>query len=211
MLPKLPTVPQSALNVRPIDWSVIPPEHRSRFLNPGEMEVIVALTRDAVAKANCYTTMVEFGCQNGRTAAMVLNNVQGLDRYIGIDVPRDYVTEKVCQRGEVPVRPGEFALSDPRFRLWLAGQGSHDLELEDFFMPMNVAFIDGDHARVGVLNDLGLARRSMGGHPGLIIFHDYNEHRDKVDVPDVLEELRANGGHDIQHVEGTWLAFLRVN
>ena len=71
-----------------------------------------------------------------------------------------------------------------------------------------VAFIDGDHGREGVVNDTSLAYARV--KRGLVIWHDYHALRDQngplVDVASVLHSLHDQG-HDIKHVEGTWLAF----
>lgn len=151
-------------------------------------------------------SVIEFGANSGRTAKAILRNVPGIERYVGIDVPAGYVTEKQVQRREVPERPGEFALDDPRFRLLIARAGSHDLAPEDL-PAADAVFIDGDHSARGVRRDYALARSKV--RPGgIIIFHDDNG-RDTVDVSRVLDEL-AESGAVILHVAGTWLAFERV-
>lgn len=196
----LPQVDPSTLDVRPLDWSGIPEEHRARFLNPGEPEVLAALVRSVRPRS-----MIEFGCQNGRTARLLLDNVPTLRRYLGVDVPFGYVTEKEVQRGEVPERPGELAFADSRFRLMLAGRGSADLLSEDIG-GMDVAFIDGDHSFTGVMHDHDLAA-SCVRKGGIIIYHDYHN-LGTVDVADYLHGFDASSG--IQHVAGTWFAFMRV-
>lgn len=151
-------------------------------------------------------TVIEFGANSGRTAKAILRNVKTVERYLGIDVPPTYVTPKLVQRREVPPRPGEMALDDPRFRLLLARHGSHDLSPDDL-PAADAIFIDGDHSAAGVRGDYALAKAKL--RPGgIIIFHDDNG-RDVVDVSAVLDDLCAQGA-DIKHVAGTWLAFERV-
>lgn len=173
----------------------------ARYVHAGELETLIWLI--ASVKPRC---VVEFGANSGRTAKAILRNVPGIERYFGIDVPRGYVTEKQVQRLEVPERPGELAMDDPRFRLVLAGRGSHDLAPDDL-PPCDAIFIDGDHSARGVRRDYALAK-SRVRPGGIIIFHDDNG-RDTVDVSRVLDEL-ADAGAVIQHVAGTWLAFERV-
>lgn len=170
-------------------------------MNPGELEVLVALARLASARV-----VIEFGVNEGRTAKALMRNVETIERYVGIDVPHGYVTDKLVQRNEVPQQPARLALDDARFRLIIARRGSHDLVPEDL-PECDLAFIDGDHGRAGVTKDTLLScRRVRPG--GLIVWHDYHA-RGTVDVQAVLEEY-AEAGRPIQHVEGTWLAFMRV-
>ncbi|MBR0687340.1 class I SAM-dependent methyltransferase [Bradyrhizobium manausense] len=170
-------------------------------MNLGELEALLALIASVGPRV-----VIEFGANSGRTAKAILRNVPGITRYVGIDVPQTYVTEKIVQRREVPERPGELALDDPRFRLLLARHGSHDLT-EDDLPAACAAFIDGDHSAKGVRQDYRLAKARVR-KGGIIIFHDDNG-RDTVDVSVVLDDL-ADHGAEIIHVNGTWLAFERV-
>ncbi|WP_375782907.1 class I SAM-dependent methyltransferase [Bradyrhizobium sp. Pha-3] len=151
-------------------------------------------------------SVIEFGANSGRTAKAILRNVQGIERYVGIDVPQGYVTEKLVQRREVPDRPGEHALDDPRFRLLIARHGSHDMAPDDL-PAADAVFIDGDHSARGVRRDYALAKAKV--RPGgIIIFHDDNG-SELVDVSKVLDEF-VEGGAEIVHVSGTWLAYEQV-
>ena len=197
----IPTVAKAALNyVWPINWCGL---HR-QYLNDGEMEIIAALVRDAEAKS-----MIEFGCRDGRTAAVLLHNVTALQRYVGIDVTADYEPGLLSQRSEKVDHPGWFALRDPRFEVLIRERGSLEFsssDLEGFGAPFGAAFIDGDHSEAVVLHDSRLAR-SVVRPDGVIIWHDYtSRHLD--DVTRALNRL-ADEGWPIQHVEGTWLAFMR--
>ena len=66
----LPQVNQSQFDIRPIDWTGLP----TRFLNPGELEVLIALVRDVSP-----TAVIEFGVNVGRTAKALLSNVETID------------------------------------------------------------------------------------------------------------------------------------
>lgn len=168
---------------------------------PGELEALITLI-DSVSPR----VVIEFGANSGRTAKAILRNIPSIRRYVGIDVPPTYVPEKAVQSREVPERPGELALDDPRFRLLIARHGSHDLFADDLPIAC-AAFIDGDHSARGVRQDYRLAKARVR-RGGIIVFHDDNG-RDTVDVSDALDEL-AGEGANILHVAGTWLAFERV-
>lgn len=173
----------------------------TRYVNEGELETLIWLI--VSVKPRC---VIEFGTNSGRTAKAILRNVPGIERYVGVDVPHGYVTEKQVQRREVPERPGELALDDPRFRLLLARHGSHDLASDDL-PAADAVFIDGDHSARGVRRDYALARAKVRSG-GVIVFHDDNG-RDTVDVSRTLDEF-AEAGANIVHAANTWLAFERV-
>lgn len=171
------------------------------YVHLGELDILCDLARSVSAK-----TVVEFGCNNGRTAAAILRNVAGIEKYIGVDVPLGYVTPCKVQLREVPSNPGQYALADPRFSLVLRQRGTFDLSPSDF-PTCDLVFIDGDHSEAAVRNDHDLAR-SILRPGGLIVYHDDNGLR-TVDVSRVLDDLHDNGA-DIRHVSGTWLAYERV-
>lgn len=188
-----------------IDLSGLP----TNYMNPGELETLITLVRSVKPRV-----MVEVGCNNGRTAKAILRNVPSLERYIGIDVPPSYAFAKSVQRNEVPARPGELALDDPRFMLVLARRGTFDLKGSDFH-DADVVFIDGDHGAEAVANDHKLANQwlwmpdpSDRYSEGLIIHHDDHD-EPTVDVRAALDALHTDEA-PIVHVLGTWLAFQRV-
>ena len=82
----LPSVPQSSLDLQPIDWTGLP----TRFMPPGDLEVLIALVRSVNPRH-----VIEFGVNVGRTAKAILANVPGIGGYTGIDVPLTYVPEPV--------------------------------------------------------------------------------------------------------------------
>jgi predicted O-methyltransferase YrrM len=190
----LPKIPQGSLDIRTIDWSGLP----KRFLNPGELEALIALVRSVQPKS-----ILEIGVNSGRTAKAILDNVPGIETYQGVDVLPGYVPEKSVQAGERVDNPGSLAASDPRFHLILKARGTFDLTVADL-LPADVIFIDGDHGRAAVTHDTELAR-ALVKPGGVIIWHDYHD-LGTVDVRDVLHEFAASG-EEIFHVDNTWIAY----
>lgn len=171
-----------------------------RYMNPGELARLVTLVRSVAPRS-----MVEFGCNEGRTAAALLRTVPTLAHYCGVDVEPGYVPAKAVQRNEVPPRPGYHARHDGRFDLVLRPRGAFDLTADDL-PAADVVFIDGDHSRAAVLNDWALACAVI--RPGgIVIFHDDNG-LPVVDVTATLDELFAAGA-PVQHVAESWLAVVR--
>jgi predicted O-methyltransferase YrrM len=194
----LPIILQSTLVVQPIDWTGLD----RRFLNHGELEVLVSLVRSVAPK-----TMLEIGVNTGRTALAMLRNVSTLERYIGIDVPPDYVPALPVQATEVPHNPGYLAAHDPRFELIVSPRGSLDFRIEASGLPAcDVVFIDGDHSCVAVVHDTALAR-NLVRPGGLIIWHDYHD-QGTVDVKNVLDGYHRHGAK-LFHIQDTWLAYER--
>lgn len=193
--------------MRPINWDGL----TKRFLNTGELEVLVALCK-SVGGPSTNITFVEFGCHDGRTAKCLVREDKRITRYIGVEVGQDWKPAKAAQRGELPPVPGKLMLEDHIFKLIVKPRGSLDLKVED--LPQaSVVFIDGDHSRNAVDHDTFLATAVIDT-PGIIIWHDYHSLTDKqgkplVDVADYLEELAVNADRNIQHVEGTWFAIER--
>lgn len=193
----LPQIAQSSLDLPVIDWA----GRSRRFLNSGELEVLIALVASV---APC--TVVEIGCNEGRTARAILDHVHTVENYFGIDVPPSYAPQLLpVQRAEVPRHPGHLAAQDDRFVLMLRPRGSRDLTPSD--MPgADAVFIDGDHSAAAVVYDTGLARRIV--RPGgIIIWHDYHD-LGTVDVKRILDAYYRQGD-PIFHVANTWLAFER--
>lgn len=196
----LPQVTQASLNPPTIDASKLP----ARYLWPGELECIIALVASVRPRR-----VLEIGCNTGRTARAILDNVPGITAYVGVDVPPGYAFGCKVQAKEVPSRPGFLAAEDPRFQLLLTPHGSRDIapgDLEGF----DAIFIDGDHSEQAVLLDTELALGLL--EPGgILIWHDYHDRCDasgkpEVGVADALHQVAAQG-LQIQHVAGTWLAF----
>lgn len=188
----LSKVTKEQLLVEPLG---LPPR---RFMNPGEIDVIVALCNRV--RARC---VVEFGVNEGLTARDILTNVITVQSYLGVDVLPGYVPAREVQHQELPAVPARFVNGDKRFDLLLRARGSLDLTPGDLG-PADFVFIDGDHGREGVIHDTYLARSIM--RPGgTIVWHDYHN-LGTVDVREVLHEFK-NTGKNIYHVEGTWIAF----
>lgn len=169
------------------------------YLNENETSTLVSLIQSVSPRV-----MIEFGCNIGRTAKMILDTVTSLETYIGIDVPFDHEPTLRCQRQEIPYTPGWFAASDPRFYLLVREQGSLALGPIDLEF-CDAVFIDGDHSERAVRHDSHLARKLI--RPGgIIVWHD--DGNPAVEVTQALSGLRDEGW-PIQSVEGTWLAFMR--
>lgn len=170
------------------------------YFNPGEIETLITLIASVEPK-----TVIEFGCNNGRTAVAVLRNVPSIKRYVGIDVLHGYQTVMPVQRREIPNIPGEMALPDARFELIALKNGSFDLKSGDL-PKADAIFIDADHSRRGVENDYSLAKKAIN-KGGIIIFHDDNC-LPSVEVTQTINDF-VQYGADIQHIAGTWLSFER--
>jgi predicted O-methyltransferase YrrM len=191
----LPLIARAALDILPIYYPGNP------YLGSGETAVVVSLVYSVRPRV-----MIEFGCNTGRTAKAVLDNVSSLQRYIGIDVPPSHQPTLECQVREVPMRAG-FCPDDRRFWLLVRNRGSLGLTPSDM-EPCDAAFIDGDHSAAAVRHDSELAR-SLTRAGGIIVWHDYGN--PAVEVTAVLDRLHQDERWPIHHVENTWLAFLRVN
>jgi predicted O-methyltransferase YrrM len=194
------TLPEVTVEFKPIDWTGL----SNRFMNKGELESLCELVRLAKPK-----TVIEFGINTGRTAKAILREVEGIEKYVGVDVLPGYVTMKQVQRKEVPIVAGELVKDDPRVQLIVTKTGSHELETSQL-PKADVVFIDGDHSYEGVAKDTKLARAIIR-KGGFIIWHDYNDVRDRrgqavVDVAEFLHEEAAKG-HNIIHVADTWIAY----
>jgi predicted O-methyltransferase YrrM len=183
-------VPRSRIAVR----SVAGPF--SNYLGAEETAILIALVAEVAPRV-----MIEFGCNVGRTAKRVLENVPSIEKYIGIDVPTGHVPILPCQLSEIPLWPASEAVRDPRFELLLRDSSQLD-EVE----PCDAAFIDADHSVGAVLYESNLAHAAM--RPGgIIVWHDYNN--SAVEVTAALDHLHDAEGWPIYSVLGTWLAFMK--
>ena len=172
----------------------------NQYLNEADTTALVDLIKSVSPKR-----MIEFGCNLGRTAKTLLDNVSTLETYIGIDVPFGFEPTLPCQQREIPVTPGYYAANDPRFFLLIAEQGSLSLTLSDL-EPCDAIFIDGDHSERVVRHDSYLAR-VLTRPGGIIVWHDFGN--PAVEVTQTLSGL-SDKGWPIQSVNGTWLAFMRM-
>lgn len=174
----------------------------TRYFNPGELQALLHLFESVKPK-----TIIEFGVNTGRNAVAALRNIEGLERYVGVDVDQNYKTLMPVQRKEVPIVAGELALGDPRFELIVRPTGTFELTAADL-PKCQALFIDADHSEVGVRNDTLLALELL--EPGgVLIWHDDNT-LPVVQVTQTLNAISAETGRDIRHVQGTWLAFTYV-
>lgn len=170
------------------------------YLGHFETSLIVALMRGVGAR-----TVIEFGCQAGRTTHVLLKSVPTIERYIGIDLPDGTPPTLKSQRSEVHPDPGYFARRDTRFELLLPKGGSQTLTAEDL-PPADAVFIDGDHGEQTVRHDSELAR-AVVRQGGVIIWHDYENW--SVEVTPVLDKLFAEGW-PLVSIQSTWLVFMHA-
>jgi predicted O-methyltransferase YrrM len=192
-------IDQQTLNVAPIDWLEMP----RTFLNPGEMEVLIALLRTANVER-----MLEIGCNTGRTAKVLLHNLPGIQAYYGVDVPPTYRPALPFQVREIPTDPGHYAKDDPRFHLIVRPRGSQDLSSSEFAQQLDAAFIDGDHSEAAVQWDTTLCLNIVAPG-GILIWHDYHA-LGTVGVKAVLDQLVDRHQWPIMLVQDTWLAYRRL-
>lgn len=167
------------------------------YLTATERRVLVALARHVRARV-----VIEFGVQEGETAAILMEHCPSITQYVGIDLPPGTVPALASQATEVPPEPGHLAAGRPQFRL--IRQDSRTVRPED--LPVaDMIWIDGGHDPETVLADTVLAMTCSNPAGAVIAWHDYNgvpEHgvRPMVD--------RMNGQEDrIVLVEGTWTCF----
>ena len=186
-----------------IDWTGIPDKVKGLFLWENEIRSLIQLLD------GCESVM-EIGCQNGRTARVLLNSVPSLKRYIGVDIPPGTRPASKLQANEVPAKAGEFALGDERFQLILRHRGSLAIEAHEIRPHglLDAVFIDGDHCRDAVERDTALAL-SLLKPGGLVIWHDDHDRTD-VDVSAVLDDFNRLQHWDIHRIEGTWIAYHRA-
>jgi ADP-heptose:LPS heptosyltransferase/predicted O-methyltransferase YrrM len=192
-----PIGPRKVTSYDPPKW--VRPNVSTRFMNPGELERIIGLVASVKPER-----VIEFGCNDGRTALAILSHVPKITEYIGIDVPAGFQTKLPIQRAEVIEDPGRLVHGDRRFKLLTPPNGSRDLGHGDL-PPCDAVFIDGDHSREGVLHDTYLAKGVIR-KGGIIIWHDDHPFG-TVDVRDVLDEMHAYGEVTPLHIEGTWMAY----
>jgi len=185
----LPTISKAELGPRPVAGPY------SKYFGGDELAVLIAAFNAVAPKV-----VVEFGCNDGTTAKLLLEHVRPIEKYIGIDVKRGHRTTLANQQSEVPLIAGYHVAHEPRFVL--VQQDTNTIEELE---PCDAVFIDGDHSMDGVLHDSALAAKYL--RPGgVIAWHDYGN--PATDVTEALDYLAANDW-PIVHVEGTWLALLR--
>jgi hypothetical protein len=189
-----------AADPAPLNWHGVPEAVRGLFQSPTELGALARLLKGR-------KRVMEIGCQNGRTARVLLNSVPGIEQYIGVDIPPGSITAHARQRGEVPRQPGELAADDPRFSLLVRPRGS--LAVEPYEVRwLDAVFIDGDHSTNGVERDTYLALASLKPG-GLVIWHDDHDRND-VDVSAVLDGYVKTQRWPIRRIEGTWLAYMEA-
>lgn len=188
------TLPKEVIRPKMYNTGGLP----TRFFNKGELDALLQLYGNA-------ESILEFGVHRGRNAKAAFMNLP-VKRYVGIDVLPGYVPSKQAQATEVPEQAGDLAAGTEGFELHVTEKGSLDLNPASFGREFDAIFIDGDHSRAVVEYDTTLAEHWVRQN-GIIIWHDYHD-LGTVDVREVLHERFARG-HNLTHVEGTWLVYER--
>ena len=168
------------------------------YSTPADRPALLALARTMRSR-----TVIEFGVQEGRTAALLLRECPWIERYVGIDVPADFAPALVIQLPEVPQIAGHRAAGDGRFELLIAEGGSRTLSPSDLPDRVDLVYIDGSHAEADVRHDTALARAAMP-LGGVIVWHDYPS---CIGVQRVIDQLNDAEGDHIALIEGTWICF----
>lgn len=167
----------------------------SQYLGHAELAVLIHLFRAVAPKV-----VVEFGVNSGVTASRILEHIDSVEQYVGIDVGRGHKTTLSQQQSEVPLIAGHRVLGDTRFVLIKS-----DSVVLDELPCCDCVFIDGSHDYATVISDSVLADTWL--RPGgIIVWHDYGNQA--VEVTKALDFLHGTGW-PIEHVEGTWLALMR--
>jgi predicted O-methyltransferase YrrM len=172
------------------------PKQSRNYMLPMEQGYLLTMLDNIKPKR-----MIEFGVNEGLTASAILEWIKSIEYYLGVDVPFGHKMPLPGQQSEVPQEAGHLVESDARFELFLR-EGYDDTPIIEKG-PFDVAFIDGDHSRNGVVRDIELSQKILVPN-GWIFWHDYNNKT--VEVSAVLEELQQ-GGRGIINIEGTMLAY----
>jgi hypothetical protein len=176
----------------------------NRYTSPADLECLVALARSIGAKH-----FMEFGVAEGWTAALMEREVETLRHYTGFDVTPTFTPALAGQRSEVPSE-GRLAwqLTANKVRRYdtmkITALPAGTAMLAGSDVPKaDIAWIDGDHSREGVLRDTELARAAVP--EGILAWHDYGNA--SVEVTAALDSL-SGLGWPLVHVEGGWLVFM---
>jgi len=170
----------------------------SKYLNWRETSILIDLVNSVSPKV-----MIEFGCNLGITANLILKNVDSLEKYIGIDVSSDHSPTLDCQLSEIPKEAGIYANDD---RFFLLTRQSASLLRSDL-EKCDAIFIDGDHSEFAVTYESMLAKELI--RPGgIIVWHDYDN--PSVEVTKSLDRLSDEFNWPIVSVHNSWLAFMRM-
>lgn len=175
---------------------------RNWMTSPQDRAALIYLLRSIKAE-----TVLEIGINYGWTARCLLENVETIKRYIGVDVFPNYRPTDLKQIANIPTLPGDAALKDDRLQLMIYPRGS--LEINEAMLPtLDVAFIDGDHGYEVVAHDTKLAMEKVR-NGGLLIWHDYHE-GSREGVRKYLEDIFPFRP-TIRHIRTTWLAYEEMN
>lgn len=161
-----------------------------------ERTAILALCR--VFKPSVF---LEIGVNTGITANYLLRNCGYIEKYIGVDVEKNFKPELKLQEGEIPEKAGKL-VKDDRFELILTKKGSKELKVSQIGQ-VDMALIDGSHAYKDVKKDTELAKKLVKN--GVILWHDYGVKG--TGVARVVDEINNSSGNHIVLIGGTCLCF----
>lgn len=179
------------------------PRDRLPYMEPGDLNALVALARFVGAES-----FVEIGVQEGHTAQVLLDEVDSIAEYIGVDVLPGYEPSLPWQAEEIPEKAGHLIADDERVRLLVSPRGSYDLTEENFPHGVDMVFVDGDHSTGMVLHDSHLAYK-ITRQGGVIVWHDCCSGFAETD--EALRQLNEQRPHTLCHIHNTRLCFSFVH
>lgn len=115
--------------------------------------------------------VLDFGCNWGNTAALVLANCPFVELWLGVDLR----PELFPKRGIVPQEAGHLARHDPRFRLILTDETVDDLQRQlcGLGLTFDAILMDANHEEAPTRRDTE-ACEPFAASPCLWLWHDYN-------------------------------------
>jgi hypothetical protein len=157
-----------------------------------DLRVIVSL-----CKAHRSEVFLELGVRYGHTAKFILDQCPKIMKYIGVDVPVDFVPENKIQKLEIPMQVGIMAFGDKRFHPVTLNNGTQDIEDKTIIFEylFDFIFIDADHSFNGVKRDTEIAKNLIREN-GVIVWHDYGNESGVTSYLDSICDI-----DDIIHVE----------
>lgn len=191
-----------------LDWSKLDIKLNSPTTNAGqtsklELLIIVGLAAQFIKQGDNF---LEIGTFDGNTALNVAINLPSDSRVITIDLPEDSTSRTVHLEYD------KFLVSSPA-----RGKKKHlsqqnvvqiyqdSTQVDYKSLAFNGAFIDGAHDYATVKKD-SLNVIAHIKRPGFLLWHDYDVENE---VGDLLHELASQ--HNIQWIDGTRLAFLKLS
>lgn len=162
---------------------------RQSAMHPLEQQLVVSL-----ASVWLPARVLEIGVSEGVLARTLLTRLACIRHYVGVDVPASYAAPEFVPRNTTDVHlRAQFAMTDPRFVLYLAVGGTEAIDAALLPHPVDVCIVDADHRYEGITRDTALACGVVRSG-GVVMWHDYDaEH---VGVRRFLDD-RAAAGHKL--------------